>query len=321
MKKRVISLMICILCLYATAVPCFAQELTAVGQVVALELTDGSVTIAEFDEAFGTAAQKAGLCVGDRIVSIDGKDIHCADDVRQALRVSKGTVRIRLLRQGKTREIKFSPAISSDGPRLGVLLKQGVTGIGTVTWYDPHSGKFGMLGHGVNNGSGELVDMDAGIAYRSRVAAVTRGQVGRPGQLQGAVSATESVGSLYKNSAQGVFGVAKDGWEGRRLETACASEIKTGAASIFCTVEGETPQEYSVEILKLYPKNHGTGRNLLLRVTDARLLALTGGIVQGMSGSPILQNGKLIGAVTHVLVNDPTTGYGIFIENMLDAAG
>ncbi len=321
MKKRIILwILLCILCLYPTALPAAALELTAVGQVVALELTDGSVTIAEFDETFGSAAQKAGLCVGDRIVSIDGKEIRSADDVRQALRVSKGTVRIRLQRQGKTREIKLAPHISADGPRLGVLLKQGVTGIGTVTWYDPHSGKFGMLGHGVNNGSGELVEMDVGTAYRSRIVAVTRGQIGRPGQLQGAVSAAESVGSLYKNSAQGVFGVTENGWEGRRVETAASAEITTGAASILCTVDGEAPQEYSVEILKLYPKNHGTGRNLLLRVTDARLLDHTGGIVQGMSGSPILQNGKLIGAVTHVLVNDPTTGYGIFIENMLDAA-
>ena len=128
------------------------------------------------------------------------------------------------------------------------------------------------------------------------------------------------IGNITKNTPQGIFGVTKTGWEGEALPVAESSEIKTGAAVIRSTVAGSTVQEYSVEILKIYPTSRGGGRNLLIKVTDPELLKITGGIVQGMSGSPIIQNGKLIGAVTHVLVNDPTTGYGIFIENMLDAA-
>ena len=128
------------------------------------------------------------------------------------------------------------------------------------------------------------------------------------------------VGSLTKNTQQGVFGRADWPIEGEPMAVAKQSETHTGEATILSTVSGKKIQEYSVEILKIFPGNGGNGRNLLLKVTDPRLLSTTGGIVQGMSGSPILQNGRIVGAVTHVLVNDPTTGYGIFIENMLDAA-
>jgi stage IV sporulation protein B len=149
---------------------------------------------------------------------------------------------------------------------------------------------------------------------------VKRGKCGDPGQLRGTVNAGKALGTVEKNAPQGVFGTLNTGWNGDALETAQRTQVHTGAATIRSTVTGDTPQEYSVEILKIYPGNRPEGRNMLLKITDPTLLNTTGGIVQGMSGSPIIQDGKLIGAVTHVLVNDPTTGYGIFIENMLDAA-
>ena len=136
----------------------------------------------------------------------------------------------------------------------------------------------------------------------------------------GAVDAPVSIGELTANTARGVFGKSSTGWQGQLLETADADAVRTGNATILSTVSGNEVREYSVEILKLYPKSRTSGRNMLIRITDPALLEATGGIVQGMSGSPIIQDGKLIGAVTHVLVNDPTRGYGIFIENMLDAA-
>jgi stage IV sporulation protein B len=135
----------------------------------------------------------------------------------------------------------------------------------------------------------------------------------------GALSGAEPIGTLSNNTPCGIFGSC-NGFSGQPIPTAEASEVRTGSAVILSTVGGSTPREYSVEILKIYPNASQAGRNLLLKVTDPQLLSLTGGIVQGMSGSPIIQDGKLVGAVTHVLVNDPTTGYGIFIENMLDAA-
>jgi len=227
---------------------------------------------------------------------------------------------VEILRKGKEKELKLTPKVTADGPRLGVYLKQGVTGVGTVTWYDPETKRFGCLGHGVNDPAGSLIPMHSGRAYAASVMSVKKGKVGDPGQLLGALNDAAPIGELAKNTAQGIFGTVQTTIPGQPLPVAHRDQIGTGAATIRSTVRGRTVQEYSVEILKIYPNAKSGGRNMLLRVTDPALLDATGGIVQGMSGSPIIQDGKLVGAVTHVLVNDPTTGYGIFIENMLDAA-
>ncbi len=319
MKKMAISLIAFALCICTVFTPALALELVPVGQVIGLELRDGRVRIAEFDETLGAAARAAGLRAGDIIEKIDDTAITCAEDVKQALKCSRGQVTVTVRRQGETVKVRVSPSITENGPMLGISLRQGVTGIGTVTYYDPESGRFGCLGHGVSGADG-LVELRSGSAYTARVASVRPGVSGRPGLLRGAVEGAQVVGDLSANRSQGVFGTASGGWQGEPIPVAEVGEVRTGAATIRSTVEGQTPQEYSVEILKIYPKEKGQGRNLLLRVTDQRLLDITGGIVQGMSGSPIIQNGKLVGAVTHVLVNDPTTGYGIFIENMLEAA-
>ena len=290
------------------------------GQLIGLELGDHTVTVAAFDDTLGTAARAAGLKVGDKITRIDTQTIQCAEDIRQALRCSDGQVDISILRDGKAKTLKLSPQITTQGPRLGVYLKQGVTGVGTVTWYDPDSGRFAALGHGVNTSSGDLLNMRQGRAYKASVQSVKKGVAGEPGQLLGFLNGAEPIGSLSKNTIQGVFGTADSPWHGKALPIASADQIQTGSAIIRSTVQDSQVQEYSVEILKIYPNSKSSGRNMLLRITDPALLQTTGGIVQGMSGSPIIQDGKLVGAVTHVLVNDPTTGYGIFIENMLDAA-
>ena len=296
------------------------KELTPVGQIVGLELRDGSVMVASFDEELGGECVSAGIQIGDEIRKIDDRPVRSSADVRDALQHSDGTVKITLSRNGKVHELKLQPKITKDGPKLGVYLRQGVTGIGTVTWYDAETGNFGTLGHGVNDSKGKLLKMTEGKAYAARILAVRKGRSGEPGQLMGAVERLEPIGELKKNTLQGVFGNSAEGWEGEGYPIAEVSQIRTGEATIFSTISGTQPREYSVEILKIYPKSRQTGRNMLIRVKDPLLLETTGGIVQGMSGSPIIQDGKLIGAVTHVLVNDPTTGYGIFIENMLDAA-
>ena len=322
MKKLLNRTVLTLVCVWMLSISASAvRMLVPVGQVVGLELGDNTVTVAAFDGDAGAAAQKAGLKVGDRIVSMNGQAIHNAADVRKALDCSDGTVEMTVMRNKKTVCFRLSPAITPNGPKIGIFLKQGVTGIGTVTWYDPDSGKFGTLGHGVNNARGELLDMVFGTAYNAGVVSVKRGVCGDPGQLMGTLKGTQPVGILYKNSAQGVFGTTESGWTGEPLPVGSAEDIRTGPATIRSTVQGDSVQEYSVEILKVYPHSGPTGRNMLLQITDQDLLNTTGGIVQGMSGSPIVQNGKLVGAVTHVLVNDPTRGYGIFIENMLDAAG
>jgi len=321
MKKFINRAGVLVLSLWLMAVSANgAQMLIPVGQVVGLELADNTVTVASFDETLGQQAKQAGLQVGDRIVSVNGQTVKTADDVRYALDRADGAVEMTVMRNKKTDTLRIEPNVTKDGPKLGIYLKQGVTGVGTVTWYDPDSKTFGTLGHGVNNARGELLNMVSGSAYKAAVVSVRKGLCGTPGQLMGTLKEAEPIGTLYKNTNRGVFGTARTGWTGEPLPVAAAGDVKAGPAVIRSTVQGDTTREYSVEILKVYPNAGASGRNMLLHITDPALLETTGGIVQGMSGSPIIQDGKLVGAVTHVLVNDPTTGYGIFIENMLDAA-
>ena len=319
MKKMTIHIVAAALLLHFIPICAGAQQLIPVGKIVGLELRNGTVTVAALDDG-QSVAKEAGILPGDVILAIDGQAVTCGEDVRQALSRSDGTVTVRLCRDGKERDVTLAPEITADGPKLGIFLRQGVTGIGTVTYYDAETGRFATLGHGVNGSDGGLLEMTSGFCYPARILSVRQGKTGAPGQLMGTVDSILPVGELTANTARGVFGKSEDGWDGQAYEVAAASEIKTGSATMLSTVAGSEVREYSVEILKLYPRSRQAGRNMLIRVTDPALLSATGGIVQGMSGSPIIQDGKLVGAVTHVLVNDPTTGYGIFIENMLDAA-
>ena len=321
MKKNATRLLFGFVSLYLCSITAFAADmLVPVGEVIGLELYNDTVTVVAFDDSM-PVARNCGLQIGDEICRIDGSDIDTADDVRRALRSSDGSVDVTVVRSGKERKIHMQPQITSDGPKLGVYLRQGITGIGTVTWYDPETGSFATLGHAVNDGKGKLLKMSRGNAYPATVVSVQKGKAGAPGQLKGALNTDVLLGKLSGNTAQGVFGTAPKAWDGDAIPVAACEEVKPGSAVIRSTVSCGEPRDYSVEIVKIYPKSRADGRNMLLRVTDPELLAATGGIVQGMSGSPIIQDGKLVGAVTHVLVNSPDTGYGIFIENMLDAAG
>jgi len=297
-----------------------AELLIPVGKLIGLQLQDNSVTVAAYDDALGSCAREAGLKIGDEIVSINGQTIDCADDVRSVLEQCDGVTDITVRRSGKLSTLTVYPVETPDGLRLGVYLRQGITGIGTVTFYDPDTHTFGTLGHGVSDAKGRLLQMTRGDAYEASILSVTRGKSGTPGQLKGSADSATPFGTLLRNTPQGVFGTCRQGWTGTPLPVAAYQDIQTGPAAIRSTVTGNSTREYSVEILKIYPQDRSDGRNFLIKVTDPDLLNTTGGIVQGMSGSPICQNGKIIGAVTHVLVNDPTLGYGIYIENMLDAA-
>ena len=317
MKKLSIRLALAILLL--SFIPQNAQAarlLVPGGQVVGLELHNDTLTVVDF-EADSPAADK--LKRGDCLVSLNGQAITQPEDIRNGLLKSSGTVSLTVRRGEKLHTIKIKPTITESGPKLGIYLRQGITGIGTVTWYDPDTGDFGTLGHGVNDSAGHLIALKSGNVYSATVASVRKGRCGDPGQLMGSLRSPAALGSLSRNTSQGVFGKMDSPINSTRLP-ADSSSVKTGSATILTTVEGTAVREYSVEILKVYPSSRQTGRNMLIKVTDPALLSITGGIVQGMSGSPIIQDGKLIGAVTHVLVNDPTTGYGIFIENMLNAA-
>ena len=294
-----------------------AKLLVPVGEVVGLSLSEGTVTVAAFHESYGAAAREAGIQIGDEIVSVDGLAVDSVQDLYEGLKRSGGTVNLCLRRNGRDRQVHISPTATAEGPRLGVYIREGVTGIGTVTWYDPDRGTFGCLGHGISDSRGALAPMESGWVYEAAVESVKRGEPGEPGQLRGAVQAQTPAGRLKSNTAFGVFGSGAK-WTGEALPAAEPEEVREGPAQILSNVSGDEIALYDVQILKCRPD--GGGRDLVLKVTDPELLSATGGIVAGMSGSPIIQDGKLVGAVTHVLVNDPTTGYGIFIENMLDAA-
>jgi len=286
MKKivwRVTAVAVCFLLTIGNASA--AEMLIPGGQVVGLQLCNDAVTVAAFDDKLGAETKAAGLRIGDEIVSLNGKQISNAQDVVDALDRSEGTVEMRIRRNGKEKKLRLCPRITRQGPRLGIYLRDGITGIGTVTWYDPDTGRFGTLGHGVNGADGELLDMTSGKAYEAEVASVKRGTSGEPGQLKGAVDTDDQVGSLYRNTQQGVFGITDEAWRGEALPVGQPDEVRLGQAMIRSTVSGDDIQEYSVEILKIYPNSGTDGRNLLLQVTDPALLATTGGIVQGMGVS------------------------------------
>ena len=286
MKKSAIRLGVLFLCVCICAVSAYGAEyLIPVGQVIGLELSDNMVTVAAFDETLGKNARLAGLRVGDKLLQIDGKPIASAADVQQALSHSGGTIKVQLQRKGKQETLTLQPEITKDGPKLGIFLKEGVTGIGTVTYYDPDTGKFGALGHGVNDPDGAMLNLIRGNAYAAQVAAVRKGQAGKPGQLQGSLCSPEPIGTLCKNTHQGLFGESRTPWTGKALPIATAEDIQKGDATILSTINGTTVQEYSVEILKIYPQTRSGDKNMMIHITDPRLLDATGGIVQGMGVS------------------------------------
>lgn len=286
------------------------------GYTVGIKLYAEGLMVTEVES--GTPAQQAGIRKGDIIMMAGGKKTDSAQALLGSIQTSEPVV-VRVERGGREAEFLVTPEKTSSGYRLGVLVRDHIAGIGTVTYYDPVSLQYGALGHGVSGLDGtQLLMLQSGYLVRASVAEVQTGTRGTPGELHGIFDVTDAVGTVEKNTACGIFGTLSQPKPGEAVQTAPASAVTTGAAEILSNVDGEQVQRFSIRIDRVDP-DAKNGRNLLITVTDEALLAKTGGIVQGMSGSPILQNGKLVGAVTHVLVNDPTMGYGVLIENMLDA--
>ena len=312
----------------ASAARAEERMLVPVGHTVGLKLfSDGVMVVGlgEVESRVGSATPGAdcGLQVGDVIEQLNGTEVDSSAQFARLLQCG-GVVELDVSRGGENVSLQARPVLGADGTwRLGAWIRDSIAGIGTVTFYDPATGTFGALGHAVQDSdTGLLMPLAAGGVMASRVKAVKKGESGAAGELRGDFDLTCDIGTLTANTAAGVFGTLEPGplTAGQAIPAASARQVKTGPAVIRANVTGDTVEEYTVEILRLSPGNEN-GQNMLIRVTDPKLIALTGGIVQGMSGSPIIQDGKLVGAVTHVLVNDPTRGYGIFIENMLDAAG
>lgn len=308
------------------------RVLVPVGHTVGIKLfSDGVLVVGlgQVDTAAGAAApaKACGLREGDIITHINAQEVDTIEQVRSILDESSGeALSIRAMRGKEAVELSAQAAwCPADGSyKLGAWIRDSMAGIGTVTFVDPETGVFGALGHGVSDvDTQRLMPLSSGAILHSAVAGVRKGQIGDPGQLRGVFDVDRDLGALYANTQRGIFGTLDDldGLPlGQALPVAARDEARVGEVTILSNIQGEEVREYAAEITRVYPNNPADPRNFLIKVTDPDLLAKTGGIVQGMSGSPILQNGKIVGAVTHVLVNDPTQGYGIFVENMLAAA-
>ncbi len=298
----------------AVGIKLFAQGVLVVG------LSDLTT-----DQGLASPARACGLQAGDVITHINGTQVSSIEAVQAMLQELQGqAMTLTITRNDVSQEITAHAAQSSDDGqyKLGAWIRDSMAGIGTLTFADPETGLFGTLGHGINDvDTAVLMKLQSGAITPASVAGVVKGMNGRPGELRGAFSSSQTLGTLYANTQSGVFGYLQDpeAVTGTPVPVAQEAEVHTGQATILSNVSGTQVEEYTVEILKVYDDSRDT-RDLMLRVTDPRLLEQTGGIVQGMSGSPILQDGKLVGAVTHVLVDHADRGYGILAQNMLDQA-
>ena len=307
-----------VLMAFSLVIPAHGEERTVIplGKAVGIKLfADGALVVA--------VENSAVLQKGDLLLKLDGEEINSIEEVQSLLRAKGGAVMTMEVQRGeRILSLADTPKQGADGVwRLGVWIRDSMAGVGTVTYYDPATQTYGALGHGINDvDTAQLMTLQRGSIMPTSVKAVKRGAAGDPGELKGDFSIQRDIGTLSANTSCGIFGGAVDGdfFSGEPMAVASAEDIHCGAATILATVSGEDTREYKVEIQKVY-ENGKNGRDMLLQVKDEALLSKTGGIVQGMSGSPILQDGRIVGAVTHVLVNDPTSGYGIFIENMLSA--
>lgn len=307
-----------------------AQSLIPVGRAAGIKLHADGVMIASVDPvttAVGqvSPAEAAGLQPGDVILTVGGQPVDTNDGLQQQIAAAGDKpLTLHIRRDGKEQDVTVTPVKDTSGVyRMGVMIRDGMAGIGTITYVDPQTGAYGSLGHGICDGeSGVLVPLAEGSLMEASVAGVQRGAAGAPGALQGEFNLQQDMGTVDKNTDTGIFGVLTDNTyykDGKPLPVAQAGEVKTGPCEIWSNVEGETVSHYTAEIVKVYGPGGETDRSMVIHVTDDKLLQKTGGIVQGMSGSPVVQDGKLVGAVTHVLVNDPTRGYAVEIEKMLEA--
>ncbi len=284
------------------------------------------VGLGEVDTEDGkeSPGEQAGLALNDVIEAVDGQAVSSIEDITAIVQQNGSeALVIDFVGEGEDFESSFSPDIDVEGHyALGLWVRDSAAGVGTVSFIDPQSGAFGALGHGITDvDTGALMPLDDGSVQQTQITEVVKGKRGAPGQLHGSFEQGREDGSLYDNNESGIYGVFEpDMYESRQaMPIGGRAEVSVGQASILSCVQGQETREYGIEIIKINDSD-AQSRNFLIEITDGALLEQTGGIVQGMSGSPIIQNGKLIGAVTHVLVDDPTRGYGIFIENMLESA-
>lgn len=309
-----------------------APTLVAGGNPFGIKLLMDGVMVTELGEVETEdgekicPAQNAGIQVGDIIKSADGKNITSNDEIQKIIGDSDGRkIKIIISRDGKDFPVFLKPeySVSSGSWRGGMWVRDSIAGIGTMTFFNKTTGEFAGLGHPVcDSDTGEIVPIYSGEAVPVEITDAKKGAKGIPGELHGQFMYGGNFGILNRNNSCGVYGLLSE----QAVKTLCENseeykmgyrqDVKTGSAEIMTTISGDVPKKYSIEIEKIDYNSTESTKNMVIRITDSELIESTGGIVQGMSGSPIIQDGKIIGAVTHVFVSEPTKGYAIFAENM-----
>lgn len=304
------------------------KHVLVTGQTIGIKLNTNGVTVISFEEFENIDGkivrpyENTEIDRGDVITHVNGLKVTGVEDfISKVQDNGEKIIELTIKRGDEELLIEMIPQmdVSDKFYKLGLWVKEITSGLGTVTYIDPATGNFAALGHGITDVDGiNLLETRTGNAYEAIILTVDKGKKGEPGELKGAIRENEVFGTIEKNTDTGIYGTTQIK-NGREVKVALINEICEGPATILCNVDGKNVQEYEINIEKIN-SNLLASKNMIVKVTDEELIAQTGGIVQGMSGSPIIQNGKLIGAVTHVLINDPTRGYGIFIENMLEEA-
>ena len=298
----------------------------AVGVALA---TKGVLIIGVSDVSGKSPAQSAGLKAGDVIETVNGQTVTSSQHLVDLISGSGGLpLQLTYQRDGTKKSVSLKPVLDSASGqyRMGAWVRDSTAGVGTLSWYDPENDAYGALGHAINDSdTGKLLPIRTGALLRADIVDIKKGQKGQPGELRGSFLRDQTVlGSIEENTSLGIFGFLSSPYvnplypEG--LPMGFQETVQPGPATILSTIDGEGIKEYAVEIVQASRQMTPSPKSMVLKVTDPELLAKTGGIVQGMSGSPILQNGRIVGAVTHVFVDDPTHGYGLYIEWMLNAA-
>ena len=302
-----------------------------VGNIAGVKLYTNGVLVVGMSEIEGEDNQKykpyenTGIEEGDTIIKINDQEIANTEQLVETVNLSKGEeIKIEYIHEEETKECSITPVkTSSDEYKLGLWVRDSAAGVGTVTFYEPSTKTFGALGHGITDiDTNELINIASGEFVTTRILSITKGENGNPGKLQGTIENQKNIGTISKNTRFGIYGKVDNLSSlnidtSKEMEVALREEIQTGKATILCSLDNEKPQEYEIEIEKIYLENNYDNKSMKIKVTDERLLEKTGGIIQGMSGSPIIQNGKFIGAVTHVLVNNAQEGYAVFGDIML----
>ena len=303
----------------------YSDYVIAGGENIGIELnSSGIIIVGTYSINNINPAKEAGLQNGDKIIKINNKDVDNISNMLSVIEESnnKEKLSITYLRGTKENTANIKLVKSDDNIyKTGLYVKDSITGVGTLTYIDPNTKLFGALGHEIiEKNTGQKLEIKDGKIYSSTVTGVTRSSIGSPGEKNARYDSSKVFGKVFENTNKGIFGTYTSEIPNKNLySVAKVEDISTGKASIFTVIDNDKVEEFTINILKIN-KNNSVTKNILFEVTDERLLQVTGGIVQGMSGSPIIQGKNIIGAVTHVVVDDPTKGYGIFITKMLEEA-